>query len=168
MQTIARGQTGCFPDKDNGLIVDYVGVFRNLERALAIYAADRTDAGVDSPIRPKDDLIAELEVALAEVTEFCEGNDIDLADMEAAQGFEFVALQKAAVEALLIDEQNPAAGYVVAGPAGTQDLQGTAARSRSDGGHSPGGRDPLDRIEDRVLVGGARHQQGDGLGVGPA
>ena len=104
MQTIARANR-VFGDKDNGLIVDYVGVFRNLERALAIYAADRTDASIDSPIRPKDDLIAELDVALAEVTEFCEANDIDLADMEAAQGFEFVALQKAAVEALLIDEQ---------------------------------------------------------------
>ena len=104
MQTIARANR-VFPDKDNGLIVDYVGVFRNLERALAIYGADRSDAGIDSPIRPKDDLIAELDVALAEVTEFCEANDIDLADMEAAQGFEFVALQKAAVEALLIDEQ---------------------------------------------------------------
>ncbi len=104
MQTIARANR-VFPDKDNGLIVDYVGVFRNLERALAIYGADRTAAGIDSPIRPKDDLIAELEAALAEVTEFCEANDIDLADMEAAQGFEFIALQKAAVEALLIDEQ---------------------------------------------------------------
>ena len=104
MQTIARANR-VFPDKDNGLIVDYVGVFRNLERALAIYGADRTAAGIDSPIRPKDDLIAELDAALAEVTEFCEANDIDLADMEAAQGFEFVALQKAAVEALLIDEQ---------------------------------------------------------------
>ena len=104
MQTIARANR-VFPDKDNGLIVDYVGVFRNLERALAIYGADRTAAGIDSPIRPKDDLIAELEAALAEVAEFCEANDIDLADMEAAQGFEFIALQKAAVEALLIDEQ---------------------------------------------------------------
>ena len=104
MQTIARANR-VFPDKDNGLIVDYVGVFRNLERALAIYAADRTAASIDSPIRPKDDLIAELDAALAEVTEFCDANDIDLADMEAAQGFEFVALQKAAVEALLIDEQ---------------------------------------------------------------
>jgi len=104
MQTIARANR-VFGDKDNGLIVDYVGVFRNLERALAIYAADRTAAGIDSPIRPKDDLIAELDEALAEITEFCEANDIDLADMEAAQGFEFVALQKAAVEALLIDEQ---------------------------------------------------------------
>ena len=104
MQTIARANR-VFPDKDNGLIVDYVGVFRNLERALAIYGADRTGSAVDSPIRPKDDLITELSAALAEAADFCDANDIDLDDMEAAQGFEFIALQKAAVEALLIDEQ---------------------------------------------------------------
>ena len=104
MQTIARANR-VFPDKDNGLIVDYVGVFRNLERALAIYGADRTGSTVDSPIRPKDDLVAELSAALAEVADFCDANDIDLDDMEAAQGFEFVALQKSAVEALLINEQ---------------------------------------------------------------
>ena len=104
MQTIARANR-VFPDKDNGLIVDYVGVFRNLEKALAIYGADRTASGVDSPIRPKDDLIVELDAALTEATEFCDANDIDLGDMEAARGFEFVALQKAAEEALRIDEQ---------------------------------------------------------------
>ena len=104
MQTIARANR-VFPDKDNGLIVDYVGVFRNLERALAIYGADRTGSAVDSPIRPKDDLVAELSAALAELADFCDANDIDLDDMAAAQGFEFIALQKAAVEALLIDEQ---------------------------------------------------------------
>ena len=38
MQTIARANR-VFPDKENGLIVDYVGVFRHLEAALAIYAA---------------------------------------------------------------------------------------------------------------------------------
>ena len=37
MQTIARKSV--FPEKTNGLIVDYVGVFRNLEKALAIYAS---------------------------------------------------------------------------------------------------------------------------------
>ena len=104
MQTIARANR-VFPDKDNGLIVDYVGVFRNLEKALAIYGADRTGSARDLPIRPKDDLVAELGAALGEVADFCDANDIDLDDMEAAQGFEFIALQKAAVEALLIDEQ---------------------------------------------------------------
>ena len=101
MQTIARANR-VFPDKDNGLIVDYVGVFRNLEKALAIYGAG---PGIDSPIRPKDDLIAELDAALAEVADFCADHDIDLASMEAASGFEFIALQQAAVEALLVDEQ---------------------------------------------------------------
>ncbi|WP_420611151.1 HsdR family type I site-specific deoxyribonuclease [Candidatus Poriferisodalis sp.] len=111
MQTIARANR-VFGDKDNGLIVDYVGVFRNLERALAIYAAERPDtdgddAGreVDSPIRPKDELIAELESAFAETIDFCHAHDIDLHDLESAQGFEFIALQKAAVEALLVDEE---------------------------------------------------------------
>lgn len=104
MQTIARANR-VFPDKDNGLIVDYVGVFRNLEKALAIYGAARTETALDLPIRPKDDLVAELSAALEEAADFCDANDIDLDDMEAAQGFEFIALQKAAVEALLIDEQ---------------------------------------------------------------
>ena len=101
MQTIARANR-VFPDKDNGLIVDYVGVFRNLEKALAIYGAS---PGGDSPIRPKDELVSELDAALAEVVDFCADNDINLAEMEAAEGFEFIALQQAAVEALLIDEQ---------------------------------------------------------------
>ncbi|MCY4163613.1 MAG: type I restriction endonuclease subunit R [bacterium] len=115
MQTIARANR-VFPDKDNGLIVDYVGVFRNLERALAIYGADRTGEGADrtgpgtmpsadSPIRPNTELAAELSTALAEIAEFCDNCDINLADLQTAQGFEFVALQKAAVEALLVDEQ---------------------------------------------------------------
>ena len=101
MQTIARANR-VFPDKDNGLIVDYVGVFRNLERALAIYG---TGPGADPPIRPKDELIAELDAALTEVVDFCAVNDIDLTAMEDASEFEFIALQKAAVEALLVDEQ---------------------------------------------------------------
>lgn len=111
MQTIARANR-VFPDKDNGLIVDYVGVFRNLEQALAIYAAGRPGVGldgseiaVDSPVRPKDELVTALDAALKDVVDFCEEHDVDLHDLETAQGFEFVALQKAAVEALLVDEK---------------------------------------------------------------
>ena len=47
MQTIARANR-VSGDKDNGLIVDYVGVFRNLQRALAIYA--RGTASGEMPI----------------------------------------------------------------------------------------------------------------------
>jgi len=38
MQTIARANR-VFHHKLNGLIVDYIGIFRNLQRALALYAA---------------------------------------------------------------------------------------------------------------------------------
>ena len=38
IQTIARANR-VFPAKTNGLIVDYIGVFRDLQRALSIYAA---------------------------------------------------------------------------------------------------------------------------------
>ncbi|MXW42543.1 MAG: type I restriction endonuclease subunit R [Acidimicrobiia bacterium] len=104
MQTIARANR-VFPDKDNGLIVDYVGVFRNLERALAIYGAGDIGLEGGSPIRPKTDLIAELQTALEEIANFCDNHDVDLTKLEAAAGFEFIALQQAAVEALLVDNQ---------------------------------------------------------------
>jgi hypothetical protein len=42
MQTIARANR-VFGSKPNGLIVDYIGVFRNLQRALAIYGAPTGD-----------------------------------------------------------------------------------------------------------------------------
>jgi type I restriction enzyme R subunit len=103
MQTIARANR-VFPEKDNGLIVDYIGVFRDLERALAIYGAANADAGVDSPIQDKRELLAALGDAVAEVVELCERYDVYLDELRGASGFAFIALRDTAVEALLIDE----------------------------------------------------------------
>ena len=52
MQTIARANR-VWRDKQNGLIVDYVGIFRNLQKALAIYGAARGGAAGESPIKDK-------------------------------------------------------------------------------------------------------------------
>ncbi|HUR24319.1 MAG TPA: type I restriction enzyme endonuclease domain-containing protein, partial [Acidimicrobiales bacterium] len=105
MQTIARANR-VFPDKDNGLIVDYIGVFRNLERALAIYGAANAGAGpgLDSLIQDKSELVGALAGAVAAVAELCERYDVDLEELGAASGFAFIALRDAAVEALLADE----------------------------------------------------------------
>ena len=54
MQTIARANR-VFPDKNNGLIVDYAGIFNSLEKALSIYG-DPGQGGHDSPIKNKDEL----------------------------------------------------------------------------------------------------------------
>jgi type I restriction enzyme, R subunit len=56
MQTIARANRRA-PGKTAGVIVDYVGVFQNLQKALAIYAAKGSDS---TPIRDKAELVAEL------------------------------------------------------------------------------------------------------------
>src|SRR3954464_11054171 len=64
MQTIARANR-VFPDKDNGLIVDYIGVFRNLEKALAIYGAANAGVDVGSPIEIVDALAGALDAAVA-------------------------------------------------------------------------------------------------------
>ncbi len=101
MQTIARANR-VFPDKDTGLIVDYVGVFRNLEDALAIYGSARD--GGDLPVRDTAELRADLDATLDALGSLVAERDVDLDDLVAAGGFEFIALQSAAVEALLGDD----------------------------------------------------------------
>lgn len=101
MQTIARANR-VFPDKDNGLIVDYVGVFRNLEKALAIYGAASTG---DAPVEIIDALAGELDAAVADVFTFCANIGVDLAAMRDAEGFDHVAKRDAAVEAILVDDE---------------------------------------------------------------
>jgi len=104
MQTIARANR-VFPDKDNGLIVDYIGVFRNLEKALAIYGAANAEAGVDSPIQDIDALVDALGAAIDTVIDLCSSNGVDLPGLRDASGFAHIALRDAAVEALLVDEE---------------------------------------------------------------
>ncbi len=100
MQTIARANR-VFPDKENGLIVDYIGVFRNLEKALAIYGAANAD--VDSPIQDKSELVEALGTAVEGVADLCARYDVDLDELWAASGFEFISLRDAATEALIAD-----------------------------------------------------------------
>ena len=87
MQTIARANR-VFKDKVNGLIVDYIGIFRNLERALAIYAEGTDPEGPDpegrNPIRDKSELVEELRKAIVEIKEFCANLGVDLDQIDAA------------------------------------------------------------------------------------
>ena len=82
MQTIARANR-VFGDKVNGLIVDYIGVFRNLEQALAIYATG-VDAEGKVPIQDKSKLVEQLRDAIDEAKAFCANLGVDLANIDAA------------------------------------------------------------------------------------
>ncbi|HOW28295.1 MAG TPA: type I restriction endonuclease subunit R [Elusimicrobiota bacterium] len=104
MQTIARANR-VFPEKENGLIVDYIGVFRNLQKALSIYAPTPGD-GVDMPIMQKAELIKLLRMAIKEAAKFCNEKKIDLGAIIVSKGFEKVKLIDDAVEAILVNDQS--------------------------------------------------------------
>ncbi|HBR21005.1 MAG TPA: DEAD/DEAH box helicase, partial [Nitrospiraceae bacterium] len=103
MQTIARANR-VFRDKVNGLLVDYCGIFRNLQKALAIYGPGE-GGDVDSPVKPKAELIRELEAAIAVIERVCEENDADIrkiADSDRLMQIKYIG---DATDALLVNDE---------------------------------------------------------------
>jgi type I restriction enzyme R subunit len=106
MQTIARANR-VFPEKENGLIVDYVGVFRDLQKALAIYGsgvAGRVAEG-EMPVKDKAALVEQLQAAIEEAMAFLRERGVDVTAVMAAQGFERVKLLDDAVDAIVATEE---------------------------------------------------------------
>jgi type I restriction enzyme, R subunit len=75
MQTIARANRVA-EGKTNGIIVDYIGVFKNVEKALALYASTKMED--DEIIKNKDELIDELVSNLNKMKEFLKKYSIEL------------------------------------------------------------------------------------------
>lgn len=99
MQTIARANRN-FPGKEAGFIVDYVGVFRNLQKALAIYGGGNSGSA-EPPIRDKSDLVEYLRHMLAETLAHLVERGVDPSGIKQAKGLEKVALIGEAVEKLI-------------------------------------------------------------------
>lgn len=100
MQTIARANR-VFPDKVKGLIVDYVGVFRDLQKVLAIYAPRPGDT--ERPIKSKAELIEMLKEAITKAREFCVERGIDINALLESKAFKKVALIEDAARAIVLD-----------------------------------------------------------------
>ncbi|HJT57010.1 MAG TPA: type I restriction endonuclease subunit R [Ktedonobacteraceae bacterium] len=108
MQTIARANR-VFHDKVNGLIVDYIGVFRDLQKALAIYgSASGGDVKEgEMPVKDKGELVAALKKAIAETADFCQQQGINAQKIldTPAQDFQRAGLIDDAVDALLVNDE---------------------------------------------------------------
>jgi len=105
MQTIARANR-VFPQKINGLIVDYVVIFRDLRKALAIYGSG-SGGGIkegDTPVIPKAELIKHLKEAVEEAVEFCDEHGVDLTTIAVAKDFDKVKALDNAVEAIIVND----------------------------------------------------------------
>ena len=100
MQAIARANR-VYPGKTSGLILDYVGVFHNLEKALAIYGGGGGDT---NPVEDKSALVAELRQVQEETRNLCRDHGVDLSAIHAAVDFVRIKLLDDAVEALVTSE----------------------------------------------------------------
>src|SRR5579883_665089 len=108
MQTIARANR-VFGDKVAGLIVDYIGIFRDLQKALAIYGS-ASGGGVkegEMPLKAKSELVAALEQAIKETTSFCKEQGIDLQAIQAApsENFRRMQMTQDAVDTLVRNDE---------------------------------------------------------------
>ncbi|MFZ4440345.1 MAG: type I restriction endonuclease subunit R [Syntrophales bacterium] len=94
MQAIARANR-VNGDKNNGLIIDYCGILKNLRKALATFtgAGDTGRPGGTGPdgldpTRSKDGLLADLKQAIGLVSDFLQERKASLDAIVNADGFE--------------------------------------------------------------------------------
>ena len=102
MQAIARANR-VSEGKNNGLIVDYCGILKNLRKALATFAGTTDtghgdDGGEADPARPEEELLADLAEAIAFVRGFLDERGASLNDVIEKTGFERNAAIVAAKE----------------------------------------------------------------------
>lgn len=107
MQTIARANRVA-KGKNNGIIVDYIGIFNALQKALAIYGSisiGETEIN-DNPAFEKKELIHLLDVSYKKMQEFCKLQEIDIeAIINETDPFKKIAFCDNAVEKILFNEK---------------------------------------------------------------
>jgi len=103
MQAIARANR-VNEGKNNGMIVDYCGILRNLRKALATFAGTgdagrRSEEGEIEPAKPEEELLADLAEAIGLVRAFLASRGASLGEIISRTGFERNAAILAAKEA---------------------------------------------------------------------
>jgi type I restriction enzyme R subunit len=90
MQAIARANR-VYEEKNNGLIVDYCGILKNLRQALATFAgspdAGRGTNAPQEPAKPAEALLDDLAETIAFVGSFLAERGASLGEITATSGF---------------------------------------------------------------------------------
>ncbi|MGI8514258.1 MAG: type I restriction endonuclease subunit R [Acidimicrobiia bacterium] len=105
MQTIARANR-VVTGKKAGEIIDYVGVFRNLREALALYGS-ASGGGIepgDLPVEAKEKQAEDLAGMLAEIEGFAGSHGVDLERGLGVARFDWVAWLSDATEKMLVSD----------------------------------------------------------------
>jgi type I restriction enzyme R subunit len=108
MQAIARANR-VKEGKNNGLIVDYCGILKSLRKALATFAIEsgggNSGPGGTDPVKPQEELIAELAEAIGMVKAFLQERAFQLSEIISKTGFERIAAVSRARETINKSEE---------------------------------------------------------------
>lgn len=120
MQAIARANR-VKEGKNNGLVVDYCGILKNLRKALATFAGHTgqgpivggpdgsaiggTDNPVVDPLNPEEKLLGELAEAIQLVRQALRGKGFGLERLHSATGFEKLKALKDAKEIINVSDE---------------------------------------------------------------
>ena len=105
MQTIARANRVYGDEKENGLIVDYGNVYRQLEKAYAIYGEGTggTGGNAGKPERDLAGLAAELDTAIENVRNYLAEHGFTLGNLQRASSMEKISLLPQAADCLSLN-----------------------------------------------------------------
>jgi type I restriction enzyme R subunit len=109
MQTIARANR-IYEGKNNGLIVDYIETYTSLLDALAIYGTGNkvtgTTGGIEPPVKPKEELIKQLEETLKNTEKFLsEEVNFDINILINSSGLAKIAAMDKAINAVYTNDE---------------------------------------------------------------
>lgn len=110
MQTIARANRVYDDEKENGLIVDYGNVYKQLEKAYSVYGeGGRSGEGngekpSGKPVEPLDDVVIELKQSIKDVKAYLKGLNFSLQDLKDAKPMSKIAKLKDATDCICLNE----------------------------------------------------------------
>jgi type I restriction enzyme R subunit len=116
MQAIARANR-VFEDKQAGFIIDYINVFRNLKKALAIYAQPLPGGKEEVPIQSKERLVEALKEQITKINNFLKQHSVDYQEIIRTKGLKKIKLLDEAVSALVVNEETKKNFLATAGSA---------------------------------------------------
>ena len=108
MQTIARANRVYDDEKENGLIVDYGNVYKQLEKAYSVYGEGDKGGGKGTepgkPIEKLVELEGELKSSIIKVKEYLKSLKFTLADLIISKPMEKIGRLKEAADCVCLNE----------------------------------------------------------------
>lgn len=107
MQTIARANRVYDDEKENGLIVDYGNVYKQLEKAYSVYGEGgkgSKDSDNTKAVEEIADLEAELKTAIKETKDYLSSINFKLSDLFNVKPMEKIGLLKKAGDCICLNE----------------------------------------------------------------